>query len=90
MIGQSYHHTTMDSGEHWVLSDAANPAFLVWNSRSQRFRTVYDAARHPTSHYLQDTPSFTEVLVDHSLHGESQPNAAALNLLVQRFEQHDQ
>jgi RHS repeat-associated protein len=90
MTGQSYHHTSMDSGDHWILNDAAGTTFLVWNGRGQRLRTSYDPARRAIGHYLQEPGTTVELLVDRTVYGESQDNAEASNLRGHMVKQYDQ
>jgi RHS repeat-associated protein len=60
LAGNLLHQVSMDSGERWMVSDAAGQPMLVWDRneawsatravsvmQSRRFRTVYDRLRRP-------------------------------------------
>lgn len=72
------------------MNDAAGTTFLVWNGRGQRLRTVYNAARRVTGHYLQESGTTAEVLVDRSIYGESEADEVKSNHCGHLLKQYDQ
>jgi RHS repeat-associated protein len=89
MLSNRVHQASMEAGEHWMLKDAADKPLYAWDSRDHQFRTAYDQLRRPTDVYLREGAGL-EVLVRHTIHGETHPNPEASNLrnkVVQVFDQ---
>jgi RHS repeat-associated protein len=89
MLGNLIHRAEMDSGERWMLDDVAGNALYRWDSRDQRFRTMYDPLGRPTEFFLR-IGSSAELLVMRQVYGEAKVNAEAANLrgqVVQLFDQ---
>jgi RHS repeat-associated protein len=87
MLGNATHQISMEAGTHWVLNDVAGQPIHAWDSRGHHFATVYDALRRPTQQYVDGSSAASDprtlnnrLLTNRIEYGESQSNAAALNL----------
>lgn len=81
MLGHRIQQASMESGERWLLNDAAGQSFRAWNSRGYNFRTEYDALRRPVRTFVRGTDPLNpaaEILFQASFYGE-QAGTAALN-----------
>lgn len=79
MLSNRIRQASMEAGERWMLNDVAGKPIYAWDSREHRFHTVYDALRRPIEvHLLSDDGS--ELLVDHTVYGETQETPEARNL----------
>jgi RHS repeat-associated protein len=86
------HQNSVDAGERWILNDATGKPFLGWDSREHRLEHDYDAARRPTSLWVQawmPTGSQIPVLAENTVYGEGQPNDQVLNLRGKTYQQFD-
>jgi RHS repeat-associated protein len=88
MLGKTIHSLSMDAGERWTLNDVAGQPIRAWDSREHRVRTAYDALGRPSGIHLQ-TGSAAEQMVGRTVYGESQPDAAALNLRGKPYQTFD-
>ena len=89
LLGSQLHQASMEAGERWVLDDVTGNPIRAWDNRNHRFRTAYDPLRRPKDSFLREGAS-AEVLVGHTVYGETQLNPAANNLrgrVVQIFDQ---
>ena len=48
MAGTELHHTSIDSGERWLLVDAGRQLLESWDSRGFHIQGSYDSLRRPT------------------------------------------
>jgi len=95
MLQNAIHQVSMEAGERWMLNDCTGVGIRSWDSRGHNFRKAYDAARRPTSRYVQGTDAVNsdprttgaEVLHENIVYGEGQP--AALNLNTRIFQHWD-
>jgi RHS repeat-associated protein len=44
---------SMDSGDRWMLNDAAGKPMFAWDSRGHAFRTEYDPLHRPTGSFVR-------------------------------------
>ena len=79
----------MDAGERWTLNNVAGNPIRSWNSRSFQSRIIYDELRRSTHAYVR-LDNGAEVLVEHSVYGESHPEPESLNLRGQVYQLYDQ
>ncbi len=89
MLSNRIHQASMEAGERWMLNDVAGKPLYGWDSRDHQFRNAYDQLRRPTDFFLREGAG-AELLVGHSIYGESRPNPEAANLrgkAVQLFDQ---
>lgn len=70
MLGKMLHQQGMEAGELWKLEDVSGGLIYGWDSRQQRFRTVFDAIRRSTEVHLS-TSGTPEILVERSVYGET-------------------
>jgi RHS repeat-associated protein len=83
------HQMSMESGERWMLNDAAGKPLYAWDSRNHRFRTAYDPLRRPTDAFLR-VGTGTEQLIRRTVYGETRANPETNNLrgrIVEVFDQ---
>ncbi|WHZ29750.1 MAG: insecticidal toxin complex protein [Nitrospira sp.] len=78
LLGTRVHQASMEAGERWMLNDVTGKPIRVWDSRDHRFRTAYDPLRRPTEIFLQEG-AMPEVLIGHTVYGESRPNPEMKN-----------
>jgi len=89
MLSNRIHQASMEAGERWMLNDVVGKPIHAWDSRDHQFRTDYDRLRRPTDSFLREGAG-AEMVVGHSIYGESLPNPEATNLrgkVVQIFDQ---
>jgi RHS repeat-associated protein len=89
MLGIRLRQTSMESGERWMLSDAAGQPIHSWDSRNHQLQTRYDAERRPTDVLLR-TGAAAPRVVGRTVYGESQPAPEAKNLRGKPVEVFDQ
>jgi RHS repeat-associated protein len=92
MAGRRIHQASMESGERWVLDDAAGNPMCAWNSRDYQFRTEYDQLRRPVRLLVagaDPADPAREILFKSIVYGESHPEAEKLNLRGKPFAQFD-
>jgi RHS repeat-associated protein len=78
MLGNRIHQASMEAGERWMLNDVMGKPIRAWDSRDHQFRTTYDPLRRPIDSFLSEGNA-PEVLVAHSLYGETQLNPELKN-----------
>jgi RHS repeat-associated protein len=54
MTGAEIHHSSVDAGDCWLLTDARGQLLYAWDSRSYTVTATYDALRRPTSLKVDD------------------------------------
>jgi len=89
MLGTRIHHASMEAGERWMLDDIAGNPLYAWDSRTHRFRAVYDPLRRPTDSFLREGTG-AELLVRRTVYGEALPDPEANNLRTQPVQLFDQ
>jgi hypothetical protein len=89
MLGNRVHQASQEAGERWMLNDVAGKPLYAWDSRGHRFRTAYDPLRRPTDSFLREGAG-AEMVVGHSIYGETRPNPEASNLRGKVVELRDQ
>jgi RHS repeat-associated protein len=89
LMSTRIHQSSPDSGDRWNLNDATGKPLVGWDSRDHEITHDYDAALRPTQLWVQ-TGSGPTQLVEETVYGEGQPDAAALNLLGRPYQQIDQ
>ncbi len=90
-------HSSMDSGESWMLAACSGNAIRAWDSRGHDFRTAYDALRRPIGLFVQGTdpiaadPRTLGGVVQYQKieYGEGQPHDTDLNLRGRVFRHSD-
>jgi RHS repeat-associated protein len=92
LVGNRIRQTSMESGSHWMLNDAAGKPFRAWDGRGHDLVTRYDALRRPVEQTVRGTTADSDprtlnhdVLVDRIEYGEGQAGAEDLNLRTQIF-----
>jgi RHS repeat-associated protein len=83
------HRASMEAGERWVLKDVAGKPLYAWDSRGQRFRTVYDPLRRPTDSFVSEGAG-AELFVGRTVYGEDAPSPDAHNLRGKTWKLFDQ
>lgn len=89
LLGNRIHQASMEAGERWMLNDVAGNPLFAWDSRDHQFRTAYDPLRRPTDSFLREGGG-PELLIGHSVYGETRPDPEANNLrgkVIQVFDQ---
>jgi RHS repeat-associated protein len=89
MLSNRIHQSSMEAGARWTLNDTGGNPLYAWDSRDHRFRTAYDQLRRPVASHLREGAG-PELLVGHSIYGETLPNPETDNLrgkVVQLFDQ---
>jgi RHS repeat-associated protein len=89
MLGNRAHTRSMDAAERWLLNDCSGKRLYAFDSKSQIFHMLYDAARRPLRSTLQKGAA-APIAFDQITYGEGQPGDQALNLRGQVFEHRDQ
>jgi RHS repeat-associated protein len=79
MSGAEIHRSSLDSGERWLLADAAGQPLQAWDSRGNVIRSEYDALRRPTNLYVT-TGEASKRLAEQVSYGETLTDAQARNL----------
>lgn len=87
MIGNPLIYATMDSGARLTFPNIAGHPIRHWDARGFAFRTIYDAARRPTHHYVMPAGG-AETLAELFIYGEGHPDAAR-NLRGKLFRHYD-
>jgi RHS repeat-associated protein len=82
------HQNSIDAGERWILNDIRGNPIRKWDSRGHEFRYKYDALRRPFEVLLKTGHGHLKLL-ERTVYGEEQPNAATLNLRTRVFQQFD-
>jgi RHS repeat-associated protein len=83
------HQVSMDAGERWMLNDVTGKPIRAWDSRGHECRSFYDQLRRPIESYMRQGAGL-ELMVGHTVHGETRLNPEADNLrgkVVQQFDQ---
>ncbi|WP_275936559.1 toxin TcdB middle/N-terminal domain-containing protein, partial [Chondromyces apiculatus] len=88
VAGRKIHQHSVDAGTRWMLSDVLGQPLRGWDSRGHTVRTTYDVLRRPIELWVQHGTD-PEVLAERTVHGESVPNAASLNLRGRAYQQYD-
>ncbi|MFL9482878.1 SpvB/TcaC N-terminal domain-containing protein [Chitinophagaceae bacterium LWZ2-11] len=47
MLGHQVYQKSMDAGERWLLNDSTEKPVFAWDSKGQRFETIYDKLHRP-------------------------------------------
>jgi RHS repeat-associated protein len=68
ILGHQTHQTSMDAGERWILTDAMGKALYGWDSKGNRFHSIYDALHRPTALELLNSALVT-IVYDKSEYG---------------------
>ncbi|EYF04841.1 Hypothetical protein CAP_3867 [Chondromyces apiculatus DSM 436] len=88
VAGRKIHQDSIDGGIRWMLPDVLGNPLRGWDSRGHTLRTKYDVLRRPIELWVQQGTN-PEVLAERTVHGESVPNAASLNLRGKIYQQYD-
>ena len=89
LAGTEIHHLSMDSGEHWLATDAAGQPLAAWDNRPVQARYAYDMLRRPvTVHVTQG--SGPERLAEQVTYGEGLAGAQARNLRGAVYQRQDE
>jgi RHS repeat-associated protein len=82
MLGARVYQNSMDSGEHWVVSNVAGNPIRAWDSRNHTVTSAYDILQRPLTMHVHggdgDTP--LDNLFERIIYGEGSPNDKADNL----------
>jgi RHS repeat-associated protein len=89
MLGNPGHSAAMDSGERWALNDGTGNALYSFDSKTQTFHTLYDAARRPTDKTVAKGAA-APIVYDRLGYGEGAPGDQANNLRGRVLEHRDQ
>lgn len=89
MLGNVLHSASMDTGESWTLKDATSMPIRTRNSRGIEQHLSYDALGRQTDIWLT-TPGAAPVMVQKTVYGEAQPDAARFNLRGKVYQVCDQ
>jgi RHS repeat-associated protein len=68
MLGHQVFQTSMDAGERWILNDAMGKALYGWDTKGNRFHTIYDVLHRPTELELLN-PAAVTIVYDKSQYG---------------------
>jgi RHS repeat-associated protein len=68
MLGHQVFQTSMDAGDRWILNDAMGKALYGWDSKGNRFHSLYDALHRPTELELLNAAAVT-IIYDKSEYG---------------------
>ena len=79
LSGAQIYRRNPDSGDRWMLKDAAGDPFVAFDGFGRRIRTSYDPLRRQTGTYVRE-PGGTERLAERTVYGEERPDATRLNL----------
>lgn len=93
MLGNRIHQASMESGERWILADAAGKPIRAWDSRGHITRSVYDVLRRPLRTFVQGAGPANpdeELLTERLVYGEQHPQAEQRNLRRRVFLHMDQ
>lgn len=97
MAGNLLYQRSMDSGDRWILNDAAGTPFYSWDSRSNILHTTYDPLRRPLTSELRNDTHADWIVVGCTRYGDEQglpPEREAevkiLNLKGQPYKSYDQ
>jgi RHS repeat-associated protein len=88
LLGRMMHAVSLDAGESHTFLDVGDKPLCGWAPRGEVLRRRYDAAQRLTHLFVQQ-PGKAETLVEHTVHGELHPDAAARNLRTRVFRVHD-
>jgi RHS repeat-associated protein len=89
MAGAEIHRASADTGERWLLLDAAGQPLRAWDSRGSAIRPEYDALRRPTNLYVA-TGGAPERLAEQVVYGEALAGAQELNLRGAPYQHRDE
>lgn len=97
MTGAQLHHSSVDAGERWLLTDAAGGLVQAWDLRGFTFRATHDALRRPVQLLVAEGPASPRI-AEQIAYGETTPNPSGLtpspaqsaNLLGAVWRQDDQ
>ena len=88
LLGEHIHQASMEAGERWILNDVAGEPVRAWNGRGNMLRTVYDVLHRPIELHLS-TNGGPELLVGHTIYGESQAVPETKNLRTKPYQVFD-
>jgi RHS repeat-associated protein len=87
LTGAVIHSASLDSGERWLLHDAAGRTSRGWDSRGFAVRIIADALRRPVE--LHVTSGGAERLAEQLRYGEDAPAPEQANLRGAVYERRD-
>lgn len=90
MSGTKIYQSSMEAGELWMLHDVSGNLAYGWDSRGQRFRTVFDQLRRSIESHLSHDDDYTESLIERTVYGETEDNAESRNLRTRAYLVYDQ
>lgn len=82
------HQSSVDAGDRWTLTNVAGNPLRSWDSRGHEIRNTYDELQRPLELFVKQGAS-SEVLAERTVYGETRPDAPALNLKGQLYQQYD-
>lgn len=83
MLRKRIRQSSMETGEQWIVSDAANKPIRAWDSRAHNFRSEYDPLRRPMSTFVTGADPANpdeDLLIERILYGEQHPEDELRNL----------
>ena len=89
MLNNRIYKASMESGERWTVYDDSRNRIYIWDSKDQRFRSVYDAARRGIETNLQQGQQ-GEIMVWKRVYGDSLQDGALHNQRARVFQTFDQ
>jgi len=89
ILSTDIHKASMEAGERWNLNEVTGKPLYAWDSRGHQLRTAYDPLRRPNGSFLREGAG-SELLVGHTVYGESRPIPEAANLRDKVIEVFDQ
>jgi RHS repeat-associated protein len=88
MLGTAAHTTSIDAGELWTFKDCAGKIMRTWNSRGIEVRRTYDSLQRNEDVFTRQQNE-SEILIEHTIYGETHPQAVQLNLRGKAYQLFD-
>lgn len=92
MLGNRIYHSSMDSGQRWLLVNVLDSPLRAWDERDHEFRYAYEDPLHrlTESRVLGgDAASPLDHIVDRRFYGEAEPDAELRNVRGQVVRHYD-